>query len=84
MKKSEITVGSLYRAKVGNKITTVKVLEISKRDGRMGYRKGGTTYICRNLATNREVVFRSAMKFRVSVPESGCEGPDSIKSLFRF
>lgn len=67
MKASEIKVGEHYSARVSNKLTTVEVLEIIKRDG---YKKGsfkmksGTSYRVKNIATGRETVFKSASKFR--------------------
>jgi len=63
MKKSEIKVGSLYFAKVSNKIVTVRVDEISKQLADK-YRPGGWRYDVTNLVTNRKITFKSAAKFR--------------------
>lgn len=71
MKKKEIVVGRRYVAKVGGKITTVRVNEIveinpvSNASRLLGARRRQTTtsYRCTNLSTGREVAFRSAAKF---------------------
>lgn len=63
MKKSEIKLGGLYKARVSDKIVTVRVEEIYTRDGH-GYTRDGTSYRCTNLSTGRSVTFRSAAKFR--------------------
>lgn len=75
MKKSEIKVNGLYKAKVANKVVTVKVLEIIDRDAIRNpttnriYRKGGTSYRVLNAITNRETTFRSASRFRSTATE---------------
>jgi len=63
MKKKEIKEGGRYIATVSGKRTIVKVESIVKRE-KTKYRKGGTTYLCINEGTGREVVFKSAMKFQ--------------------
>lgn len=64
MKKSEVSVGKCYIAKVANKLTTVRVDRI------METTFGGeacTTFVVTNLRTGRETKFRSAAKFRSKV-----------------
>lgn len=69
MKASEIKVGGLYRAKVSDNLTVVKVLSITK--GMNGYRAGktveSTTYQVLNTKTGKKTVFKSAAKFRAEV-----------------
>lgn len=78
MKASEIQIGGLYKAKVSNKITTVKVLNIRENEIRRhaGYNYGGqpiyrssnrTVYDVLNVNTNRKTTFKSAQKFRSKV-----------------
>ena len=62
MKKNEIVVGGLYRAKVSNKIVTVRVDMIRQRTGFND--RDSTVYDVTNLVTGRETTFRSAAKFR--------------------
>ncbi len=70
MKKADVKVGGLYRAKVSGKLTTVRVDAIRERDGWNGgsiyasQRKATTVYDVTNLATGRRTTFRSAAKFR--------------------
>lgn len=66
MKTSDIRVGGIYTAKVSNSVVEMEVLSINKRKGNT-YRKGGTTYTCKNLKTSREVLIKSAAKFRGEV-----------------
>lgn len=61
MKKKDIVVGGLYKAKISNKIVTVRVTDI--REGSTGTRSQ-TYYSVVNLTTTRTVTFRSAAKFR--------------------
>ena len=63
MKKNEIVVGGLYRAKVSGKLTTVRVDDIREDEG-FGTRKASTRYDLTNLVTGRKTTFRSAAKFR--------------------
>lgn len=63
MKQADIKKGELYIAKVNNKLTTVKVVEI--RD--TGFPKG-ISYRVLNIATGRETLFKSAAKFRGIAP----------------
>mgnify|MGYP001618153215 CR=1 FL=1 len=63
MKKNEIIVGGLYRAKVSGKLTTVRVDDIREDEG-FGTRKASTRYDLTNLVTGRKTTFRSAAKFR--------------------
>lgn len=58
MLAEEIKVGELYRAKVSNRIVTVRVDAI--RENFEGRRRYSVT----NLNTNRKITFRSAAKFR--------------------
>lgn len=72
MKKSEITVGGLYRAKVSGRVVTVKVeaiREVEKTMYRNGYTGMRTYYFAPvydvlNTATGRRTTFRSAARFR--------------------
>ncbi len=69
MKKSEIKVGGHYRAKVSNKLTTVRMDRVQDNVGQYGNK---TAYYVTNLTTGRKLTFRSAAKFRSEViaPES--------------
>ena len=68
MKQSEIKVGKHYRAKVSNRLTTVRVDEIGWTErARPGYGRSFQFYRCTNLTTGRTVTFKSAMKFRAEV-----------------
>lgn len=69
MKMSDIVVGGIYTAKVSNNVVEVEVLTINEREGNV-YRKGGTTYTCKNLKTGREVLIKSAAKFREEVKQA--------------
>ena len=69
MKKNDIRVGGLYRAKVSRGETTVRVDAI-----RENY-KGRTVYEVTNLATKRTTTFYSAAKFR-AVAEEAEQRPD--------
>ena len=64
MKQVQIQAGGKYLAKVSGKIVTVRVDAI-----REGF-KGRLRYDVTNLATNRTLTFRSAMRFRKPAPES--------------
>jgi DNA helicase-2/ATP-dependent DNA helicase PcrA len=66
MRHDEIQIGKTYRAKVSDKLTTVRVDRIEQ-----GFRGRGWRYYCTNLTTKRQVVFRSAQKFRVEVQPYG-------------
>jgi hypothetical protein len=71
MRKNEIKVGGHYRAKVSDKIVTVRVDAI-REDGmhlKAGGRStiSGTRYDVTNLSTGRKTTFRSAVKFRSPV-----------------
>lgn len=61
MKKAEIKVGGLYKAKVSGNIVTVRVDRINERDG---FNAGKATFDVTNLTTGRKTTFRSAAKFR--------------------
>lgn len=71
MKKNEIKVGGLYRAKVSNVVVTVRVDEIRvvlKHNHSWGAAAGDkTVYDVTNLSTGRKTTFRSAAKFRSQV-----------------
>src|ERR1700690_1939350 len=77
MKKHEIKVGGLYRAKVGANVTTVRVdaiREVTKFAGTNRYSgqsdyRDAVVYDVTNMVTKRTTTFRSAAKFRsVAVP----------------
>jgi hypothetical protein len=54
MKKADVKVGGLYRAKVNDRLTTVRVDSLSNSGG----------YNVTNLTTGKRIFFRSAMRFR--------------------
>ena len=58
MKKCDIKQGSVYHAKVGNKLTTVRVDRIIAPGTRLNQKQ--TAYDVTNLATGRKTTFRSA------------------------
>jgi DNA helicase II / ATP-dependent DNA helicase PcrA len=58
MKASEIKVGGCYEAKVSNKLVQVKVLGLRESGG----------YRCLNLSTKREVIAKTAARFRRELP----------------
>lgn len=73
MKQSEIEVGGKYIAKVSGKLVTVRVDRIGETEQRMPTKYGYTGnvryrhityYAITNMATGRELTFRSAQKFR--------------------
>lgn len=72
MRKGDIKVGGHYKAKVGNRLVTVRVdkitevVGISKWNGGVERKitKDYTKYDVTNLSTGRKTVFRSAVKFR--------------------
>lgn len=68
MNKDQIKVGGEYQAKVGQKMTTVKVLRISDLADvpPKGVNKG-IMYYCLNLTTNRECKFRGATGFSPTI-----------------
>lgn len=70
MRKAEIETGGVYIARVSNKITRVRVdaiRTVTKQSrnylGNTTY-KDSTVYEVTNLATGRQITFRSATKFR--------------------
>lgn len=67
MKASEIKVGGIYLMKVSGTVQKVRVESIDRRPcyGRM---KERTVYACKNLATGRDCVAKSASKFRSEAP----------------
>jgi len=65
MKKQDIKVGGLYKAKVSGKVVTVRVDRIKDQTSFNG--KAATSYDVTNLSTGRKTTFRSAMKFRSAV-----------------
>lgn len=71
MKAKDIKVGGFYRAKVNNRLVTVRVDEITDgtRSTRMGKVQDSKTYKVTNMDTGKRTVFRSAMKFRMEVPD---------------
>lgn len=76
MKKADIQVGKYYRARVSDKIVTVRVDRIEDRPAYKTYAKGGTHYKCTNLSTGRKVTFRSAARFRKEVPAPTAKSPE--------
>ncbi len=72
MLAKDIKIGGLYKAKVSDKLTTVRVVGIrvvrgySSRIGGRG-RADKTVYDVVNLATGRQTIFRAASKFRGEV-----------------
>lgn len=80
MKKSEIKVGGLYKAKVSNRLTTVRVDAI--REWGAPSVGTGTRYDVTNLTTGRKTTFRSAAKFREEVKPKVMA--DSKKNLEGF
>src|SRR5687768_11511054 len=66
MKQAEIVVDEYYLAKVSDKMTTVKVLSVDRKQKMVRYR-------VLNIATNRETTFRSAAKFRSVAPRPNGE-----------
>lgn len=69
-KRSNITVGGEYIAKVAGKVTTVRVLSINSHTDHKG--KERLSYSVLNTATGRKTLFRSHTKFRsvVSLPSN--------------
>lgn len=61
MKKNEIVTGSCYLAKVSGKLVTVRVDKIRFA---VPYAGARTVYDVTNLATNQQIIFRSARRFR--------------------
>ncbi len=59
IKKADVKIGGIYWAKVSDKLTKVRVL-----------RAEGKGYQIVNLATNREVYFRSAARLRREVVDT--------------
>lgn len=66
MKKSEIKVGGLYRAKVSGKLTTVRVdqIRVISPSSVWSKQRDVTVYDVTNMNTGRKTTFRSAAKFR--------------------
>ncbi len=63
MRGVDIHIGRLYLAKVSGKIVTVEVLGTSDAFG-----SGRTSWRCLNHATGREILVRSAQRFRGPAP----------------
>lgn len=72
MKKSEISVGSRYVAKVSGRLTIVRVQSI--REICTIGRRCETRYDVVNLSTGRKTTFHSAAKFRCTEAASVREG----------
>lgn len=66
MKKNEIKVKGLYRAKVSGNLVTVRVDSIRQRYNSLT-KKETTVYDVTNLTTKRKTTFLSAMRFRMAV-----------------
>lgn len=73
MLAKDIRVGGVYVAKVSNKLTKVRVDRIADQTSFNG--RACKFYKCTNLATGREVTFRSAAKFRSEVMRHEYEIP---------
>lgn len=74
MKANEIKVGGYYKAKVSNKVVTVRVDAIREVAGIrpvFGRTPYSTRYDVTNTVTGRKTTFKSAMKFRNEVLTSG-------------
>jgi hypothetical protein len=67
MKKHKIKVGGLYLAKVSKRLVTVRVGRIAPAPVGSGDR-----YYVTNLTTGRQIMFRSAAKFRCEAREKAC------------
>lgn len=63
MKKSEIKVGGFYWAKVTGVLTTVRVDRIEQVHYKGTHGHTVTRYACVNMATDKKVFMRSAMRF---------------------
>lgn len=83
MTAKDIVVGGIYTARIGNPIVKVRVESINKREGSK-YRKGGTSYTCTNLSTNRTVHIKSATKFRSVVSTGEQPAPQSKRAKGEF
>lgn len=70
MLKAQIKVGGFYKAKVSDKIVTVRVDSITEREGTK-LAKATTVYGVTNMTTGRTTVFRSAAKFRGEAADPG-------------
>lgn len=66
MKQDEIEVGRTYVMKVSGRLVDVTVLEVLP-EGRAGRKR--RQWVCRNLATGRKVLARSAQRFRAARPD---------------
>lgn len=77
MKKSEIKVGQVYRAKVSNQLTEVRVDDIRETSA-------GTRYDVHNLRTGRKTTFRSSQKFRALVKQSDFTKPRQLSLADRL
>lgn len=81
MKKSEITVGEVYLAKVSGRVVEVRVDAFQEG---MRYRAGGKkpvdvlTYLVTNLLTGKRLQFRSAMRFRGPASKGAKPTPTSV------
>ena len=67
MRRSELVIGGEYIAKVSGTLTRVRLESI--RDTTMGPR-----FYAVNLSTNRQLVWRSAQKFRRPATDRQCGG----------
>ena len=68
MLQNEIVVGGEYVAKVSGKLTTLVVEKIETHvEGNLKGRRKITSYVCRNKQTGREVVCKSAARFRQEI-----------------
>ncbi len=66
MKKDSIQIGKTYFAKVSGKLVRVKVNGISERSDYKG--RTITRYDCTNTNTEREIMVKSAARFRGEAP----------------
>jgi hypothetical protein len=67
MKMSDVQVGLVYVAKVSGVLQRVKVLRVDTAPNFLSKRR--QRIVCRNLATGREVVCRSAARLRYPAPK---------------
>lgn len=81
MLKKEIKVGGRYLAKVSDRVTVVRVLEIRETTRYAGIRaraESATVYDVVNERTGRRTTFRSAAKFRKEAPAApGAAGAEA-------
>jgi len=65
MKSNEVEVGNRFTMKVSGNIVSVRVLEIYEVGG--GLMRTAKRYRCRSEKTGREIIVKSAAKFRAKL-----------------